>query len=130
MTQQAQAFLEQLSSGKMGTDKERCYRLMEYHKGISLTEVHTRLGIKRSTASGRLSQLCDMGLIWQHDSGLYYKTPEFEIEWRAKQRTAERKRKWLAEGIREGWITDTNSLRISHIPTHVKWQNQLKMFEI
>jgi len=98
------AFLEQVNSGKMRKDLHRIYaRIKYYDSGWSLPQVERTMGMKRSTAAGRLSDLTDMGLIYQVH-GLYFITPEDKIEAYAKQRENERYIRWRKLGEEKGWF--------------------------
>jgi len=98
------AFLEQVKSGKMQKDLHRIYKyLANNNNGWGLVDIERFSGMKRSTAAGRLSDLTDMGLIYQVH-GLYFITPEDSIEAYAKSRENQRYERWRKLGEEKGWF--------------------------
>jgi Mn-dependent DtxR family transcriptional regulator len=103
-TPKISAFLEQVNSGKMHKDLHTIYRTMRHNNsGWTLSSVETCMGFKRSTAAGRLSDLTDMGLIYQMH-GIYFITPEDRIEAYAQTRENQRYERWRKLGEEKGWF--------------------------
>lgn len=98
------AFLEQVNSGKMVKDQHRIYHLINGdNRGWHYKAVKQALSMKESTTAGRLSDLTDMGLIYQVHN-LYFITPEDKIEAYANARKMQRYERWKKLGEEMGWF--------------------------
>lgn len=58
-----ETFFEQIRSGKLINDKQRIYAYVKKHPGITLNDLSRGTRIVIQTASARLSDLMDMGVI-------------------------------------------------------------------
>lgn len=110
----AEAFLHQIESGKRTTDAMRVYiHIKNYTKThcnppryLSITR---HLNMHHGTSTARLSELCDMGVIYEDDNGYFHITPPEKIGEYAAMREDARYKKWKRLGEKNGWF---NQLRI------------------
>lgn len=58
-----ESFLEQIRSGRLLNDKQRIYAHIKKHPGITLNDLSRGTRIVIQTASARLSDLMDMGVV-------------------------------------------------------------------
>ena len=109
----AEAFLRQIESGKRTTDAMRLYNIITHwhiSRGYcSLENLTNYLQIKHQTATARLSELCDMGVIYEDDNGYFHITPPDKIAQYAAMREDARYKKWRKLGEKNGWF---NQLKI------------------
>ena len=99
------AFKKGLESGKFETDKLRIYKLLE-KEPLTLDMLVLR-GIKKETASARISDLMDLGVvkaIGQNISFFQVVTDEKEIKELRRNRSRESFLKWLKKGESNGWL--------------------------
>ena len=99
------AFKKGLESGKFDTDKLRIYKLLE-KEPLTLDMLVLR-GIKKETASARISDLMDLGVvkaIGQNISFFQVVTDEKLICKLQRQRSAESFLKWQKKGKLNGWL--------------------------
>jgi hypothetical protein len=99
------AFKKGLESGKFNTDKLRIYKLLE-KEPLTLDMLVLR-GIKKETASARISDLMDLGVvkaIGQNISFFQVVTDDKEIKELRRSRSRESYLKWLKKGESNGWL--------------------------
>jgi hypothetical protein len=99
------AFIKGLESGKFETDKLRIYKLLE-KEPLTLDMLVLR-GIKKETASARISDLMDLGAvkaIGQNISFFQVVTDEKLICNLQRQRSSESFLKWQKKGKLNGWL--------------------------
>ena len=109
-----EAFLEQIRSGKRKTVSQLLYSFIDYYvnthnEKIDLPEMLNSCEYPHQTVTARLSELCDMGVIYEDDNGYFNITPEDKILQYAAKRDDEKYRKWKKLGEKNGWF---NQLRI------------------
>lgn len=88
------------------TMREKIYRFIQMNPDTTIHEIETRLGIKETSVSGRISDLTDDGLI--HNTGTVrkgsstfttYRTSDpLFIDYRKKKVKKEKFLKWYAKG--------------------------------
>lgn len=104
----AEAFLHQIESGKRATYAGMLYTcIMHWHisRGYcSLEGLGNYLQLKHQTASARLSELCDMGVIFEDHNGYFHITPPDKIAQYAAMREDARYKKWRKLGDKNGWF--------------------------
>jgi predicted HTH transcriptional regulator len=99
------AFIKGLESGKFETDKLRIYKLLE--KEPMTLDMLVLRGIKKETASARISDLMDLGVvkaIGQKISFFQVVKDEKEIKELRRNRSRESYLKWLKKGESNGWL--------------------------
>ena len=105
------AFMELVRSGKRETVQTRIYRaFIDGPKTVRAVAVwlnNQGLSPKPSTITARISELQDMGAIVEATEGVYRMCrTEAEQEAQREARLRDRKRRWVNEGVRNGWIRD------------------------
>lgn len=105
----AEAFLHQIESGKRTTDATKVYRLIVYWPDCNLKSIRSILNLSHGTSTARLSELCDMGVIYEDDNGYFHITPSDKVGEYAARREDARYKKWRKLGDKNGWF---NQLRI------------------
>lgn len=118
----AEAFLHQIESGKRTTDAMRVYELISNYElisrdthgncGISFKDIKRKLFLTHPTASARLSELCDLGVIYEDNNGYFHITPSDKVGEYAARREDARYRKWKKLGEKNGWF---GQLRLEEI---------------
>lgn len=103
------AFMELIRSGQRETLKTQIYRaLVDGPKTVRAVAVWVNnqgLNPKPSTITGRISELQDMGAIKEATEGVYQVCrTEWEQEAQRVARYHDRKRRWVQEGKRNGWL--------------------------
>lgn len=110
--QSAAAFLQQIESGKRTTDAIRVYAYIaaspEWGKS-TYPNITKDLHMHHGTSTARLSELCDMGVIYEDDNGYFHITPQDKIAQYAAIRDDARYKKWKKLGEKNGWF---NQLKI------------------
>ena len=99
------AFKKGLESGKFETDKLRIYKLLE-EQPMTLDMLVLR-GIKKENASGRTSELMDLGVIKSNGEKISFfqvVTDEKEINELMRNRSRESYLKWQKKGKLNGWL--------------------------
>jgi len=89
---------------RKGSLKARVLTLLS-SDGFTLHQVSKRLSMPIQTASARVSELQDEGLIFQSHTGLFRITPPELIESYRDERNETRYSRWKALGEKEGWFT-------------------------
>lgn len=103
------AFMEGLNENRRDTLKETIYRGFvegpKTRRAMAVYLSNKGLSPVMSTITARISELQDMGAIWEAAEGVYQvcRTEQQQEEQRAR-RFNERKRRWVAEGKRNGWL--------------------------
>lgn len=103
------AFMDGLNEKRRDTLKETIYRGFvegpKTRRAMAVYLANKGLSPVMSTITARISELQDMGAIWEATEGVYQvcRTEQQQREQRA-QRFNERKRRWVAEGQRNGWL--------------------------
>ena len=100
------AFLDQVNSGKAQSAKSQIYKFLKQagDTAYDLNSLRVMLPYPHQTLTPRLSELCDMGLIYETQSGYFRITPDDMIEDVARGREIDRYNKWKALGEKNGWI--------------------------
>tara|TARA_R110002110_G_scaffold147481_7_gene338041 strand:- start:6 stop:386 length:381 start_codon:yes stop_codon:yes gene_type:complete len=70
----------------------------------TLQDIEDDLNLKNQTASARLSEMNDKGMVLIMPSGQYRVTREEEIEAVIQTRQLEKRNKWMAQGWKNKWI--------------------------
>lgn len=99
------AFLEQMHLGKANKARAQIYRLILLHPRTLQSLI--LFGFPEKTASGRTSELMDLGLIKSQGSKISWFKPvtdESEQEQLIKERQAEKYQKWYKKGLEMDWI--------------------------
>ena len=106
------ALIDQVESGKMETDLKKI--LGEIMISPKTIENFTLKGMAYSTVTGRISDLCDMGIIRKHTDPLgrysyfsYVKDESEQLRLR-QELEAEKKETFIQKGIEKGWIQKTD----------------------
>lgn len=117
-TAKIQALEKQIQSGNIKTLHAKILRYARQRRGFFIMELQQILSIARSTATARVSELEDMGLVkyvearnvgFAKDKQGYFKAI-LDEEGQKRHRWIRRSKKynrWLNTGIEEGWL-DTN----------------------
>jgi hypothetical protein len=103
------AFMDGLNSRRRDTLKETIYRAFvdgpKNRRALAVYLANQGLHPSMSSITGRISELQDMGAVWEATEGVYQvcRTEQQQREQRTR-RFNERKRRWVAEGQRNGWL--------------------------
>lgn len=109
----AETFLLQMKSGKPRGDKERIFTFIKRHPGVTKDDIIRELKISHQTATARLSDLFDLGivevvatqtLISSQLSVLRVQTNLQAARVNAKNRFNDKRKKWIKAGERNGFI--------------------------
>lgn len=73
-------------------------------EGFTLHQISKRLGMPIQTASARVSELQDDGLIFQDSNDLFRVSPASLVESYKDERNNGRFERWKALGKKEGWF--------------------------
>lgn len=110
----AEAFLHQIESGKRTTDAMRVYGFIKSWEqtghDCSLNKVQYFLKLSHGTSTARLSELCDLGVIYEDNNGYFHITPQDKIAQYAAMREDARYKKWKKLGEKNGWF---NQLKLA-----------------
>lgn len=116
-----QKFMENISNGVFENYREKIYKIIEEFGPISLKEIRDK-GIAYTTASGRVSELMDYGVVKDEYNEVKEATdftvvvePE-EIERRKNAREHEYFMNWYKRGMENGWFAKLAT--ISHTDNH------------
>ena len=77
--------------------------------GATYQQVTDDLRLHHGTSTARLSELCDMGVIYEDNNGYFHITPSDKVGEYAAMRDDARYKKWKKLGEKNGWF---NQLRI------------------
>lgn len=108
MKPKIQALLKQIHSGKRLSDKARVMEFVMKHPYCSTVDVQVKLNMVHQTASARVSDLMDMGVIedvakketsTSTFSILKYQSNPDKQDENAKRRKLEKYKNWLANGL-------------------------------
>lgn len=112
----AEAFLHQIESGKRTTDAMRVYMCLLMNglnnQKSTLKAIQSQLSLSHGTSTARLSELCDMGVIYEDDNGYFHITPSDRVGEYAARREDARYKKWKKLGEKNGWF---GQLRLEEI---------------
>ncbi len=108
MKPRIKALLQQISSGKLKTDMARVLNHIKAYPYSTLPEIERKMNLKHETASARVSDLLDMGLI--EEQGVkktaigHYTYFKFQPNIQAQNKNAHLRKKakydnWLKKGI-------------------------------
>ena len=120
MTPRVKALLDQISSGKLQTDMARILHHIKTYPYTTLTELERKLNMKHQTASARVSDLLDLGLIEEqgtkkshHSFQTYFKfQPNIsKQEYNARKRKRTKYQHWLKKGLSQFEELITPSLK-------------------
>ena len=105
------AFMEGLNENRRDTLKETIYRGFvegpKNRRALAVYLANQGLHPSMSSITGRISELQDMGAIKEATEGVYQVCrTEAEQEAQREARYHDRKRRWVNEGVRNGWIRD------------------------
>lgn len=106
---QYRAFIEGYQNGSRTLGREKVYEaIVEGPKNVRAVMIYlSNRGkhMKESTATGRISELQDMGAIYEAAEGVYQVCrTEQEQEDQRQRRLNARKKRWVNEGKRNGWF--------------------------
>lgn len=122
-TAKIEALEKQIKSGKLNSDKARILEFAKRKKFFFIREVMTALNLSIRTASARISELEDLGLIaYQYamktkyapdKQGMFkYLDDDGERRKHARKRHYDRRKKWLNYGEVNGFLDeDLNVVR-------------------
>lgn len=106
------ALFEQIDSGKMESDKVKILKaIIEKPRTI---ESFTLIGMRYSTVTARLSDLCDLGLVKKHINpcGKYsyfsYVKDENEQQRLRDELMTEKRQNYIKRGVDKGYIDTTD----------------------
>lgn len=99
---------EEIKPKKLSMEQQ-IHSYLETKGATTLEMLGFELGIKAQTASARLSEMHDKGIVCFDPYGAYRLTHnEEEKNQVAKQRDYERAKKWMLQGTKHGWIHSGN----------------------
>ena len=108
MTPRIKALLDQVRSGKLQTDMARVLHHIKTKPYSTLSELERKLNMKHQTASARVSDLLDMGLIEEqgtkkshHSFQTYFKYQPSSLKQidNARKRKKAKYEHWLKKGL-------------------------------
>jgi len=89
--------------------QQQIHSYLETKGANTLQTIEFMLGLKNQTASARLSEMHDKGIVTIDPYGAYRLTyDEQEKNEVVKQRDDERFKKWMLQGTKHGWIYSGN----------------------
>ena len=103
------AFLEGINSGKFNSIRARIYRRFDDSNSLTITDFEA-MGIPHKTASGRISELLNMGLICESGFTERGQSKFIKVLDEAKQdelieeRGLDRYKRWYKVGKENGWL--------------------------
>jgi DNA-binding HxlR family transcriptional regulator len=98
-----ETFIEQTENGNIKTAKMKVYRFLKVCGECTLDFMRAATGISHQTLTARLSELMDMGIVWQNDRNEFYTTEKHQWPIYSDMRREERYQKWLKAGEKEGF---------------------------
>lgn len=106
---QYRAFIEGYLNGSRSLSREKVYEAIvegpKNVRGVMVYLANRGKHMKESTATGRISELQDMGAIYEAAEGVYQVCrTEQEQEDQRQRRFSARKKRWVNEGKRYGWL--------------------------
>ena len=114
---------EEIKPKKLSIEQQ-IHSYLETKGATTLEMLGFQLGIKAQTASARLSEMHDKGIVCFDPYGAYRLTySEEEKKQVAKQRDDERFLKWRLQGAKHGWIYSGN---VVHTDEHYEYQMLVK----
>lgn len=108
MKPKIKALLNQIKNGKLNTDKARVLHHIKNHPYSTLSEIERKLNMIHQTASARVSDLLDMGLIQEtgtkktaRSQETYFRfQPNFQKQnTNATKRKEEKYKRWVKTGL-------------------------------
>ena len=108
MTPRIKALLDQIHSGKLQSDMARVLHHIKNYPYTTLTELERKLNMKHQTASARVSNLLDLGLIEEqgtkkslHSFQTYFKFQPSSLKQihNARKRKKQKYEHWLKKGL-------------------------------
>ena len=118
MKAKIEALLNQIQSGNIKTLHAKILNYAQKKKGFFIREIEEVFKVARSTATARVSELEDMGLIknmggyqtrYAKDKQGYYRYLVTEEEQKKHRwlRRSQKYNRWLNSGIEEGWLDES-----------------------
>ncbi len=107
-TASQKAYIEQIQSGKAKGNAQQIYNLLSHSdKGLSIRYICTALELSHQTATARLSELCDLGVVFidhtKDDLSIFkIETIPFLIKNNRFNRKKEKVDKWMKKGVSLG----------------------------
>jgi predicted HTH transcriptional regulator len=101
-----ETFIEQTQNGNIRTAKVKTYRALKVYGRSPLDYLRTMTGISHQTLTARLSELMDMGIVWQNERNEFYLTQKNLWSYYSGIRREERYQRWLIAGKREGFTLE------------------------
>jgi DNA-binding HxlR family transcriptional regulator len=98
-----ETFIEQTENRNIRTAKVRVYRVLKSHGPSTLDHLRRVMGMSHQTLTARLSDLMDMGIVWQDQLNQFYLTPKSSWGYYSSERREERYQRWLKAGEKEGF---------------------------
>jgi DNA-binding transcriptional regulator GbsR (MarR family) len=98
-----ETFIEQTENGNIRTAKVRVYRVLKTHGSSTLDHLRRVMGMSHQTLTARLSELMDMGIVWQNKKNEFYLTKKDTWGFYSGVRREERYQRWLKAGEKEGF---------------------------
>jgi DNA-binding transcriptional regulator GbsR (MarR family) len=102
-----ETFIEQTENGNIRSAKVRVYRVLKIHGHSTLDHLRRTMGMSHQTLTARLSELMDMGVVWQSEKNEFYLTKKDMWTFYSDLRTQQRFQKWLKAGEKEGFTAGT-----------------------
>lgn len=100
---------------KIKPSEELILKAIRCYSSMTLRQVAERLQMPLQTASARLSELHDKGLVMQNVDGQYYNTPNDDIEGVRRIREKNRFNKWQKLGEKLGYFDMIEQQRIDEL---------------
>lgn len=99
-----ETFIEQINNGELKSKRHRVYAYLQKNDIKTLDHLRKSLSMSHPTLTARLSELMDVGMVWQNVDNEFYITNERDWDYYANLRMEQRYQKWLNVGKKEGWI--------------------------
>jgi len=103
---------EEIKPKKLSIEQQ-IYSYLENNGATSLQMIEFHLGLKNQTASARLSEMHDKGIVCFDAYGSYRvthdETEKREVEW---LRMRDKYEKWKKQGVKNGWLISDFDSRI------------------
>ena len=101
-----ETFIEQTQNGNIKSAKARVYRQLKILGPCTLDFLRVSIGMSHQTLTARLSELMDMGIVWQNERNEFYLTQELLWNHYSGIRREERYQRWLKAGEKEGFTLE------------------------
>ena len=98
-----ETFIEQTQNGNIKSAKARVYRQLKTLGPCTLIFLRVSMRMSHQTLTARLSELMDMGIVWQNERNEFYITDKIQWNYYCDLRWKQRRDKWLKVGEKEGF---------------------------